>query len=103
MEQMYLPQFIAGLLPALESNSDLDVEIAGEDKANYGGRLPQGHESWGQWAKHQLGPGLSQGKGVAQVLRSMHWLQASHCHVYLTTIRRQLEPLEALACQCPLL
>ncbi|MAO87499.1 MAG: hypothetical protein CL822_00790 [Crocinitomicaceae bacterium] len=101
------PQFIAGLLPALESNPDLKVEIAGEDQANYGGRLPQGHESWGQWAKHQLSEsGLSdrvKWVGYLSIEKYVHWLQASHCHVYLThPFVASWSLLEALACQCPL-
>ena len=101
------PQFIAGLLPALESNPDLKVEIAGEDKANYGGRLPQGHESWGQWAKHQLSEsGLSdrvKWVGYLSPQKYVHWLQASNCHVYLThPFVASWSLLEALACQCPL-
>ena len=101
------PQFIAGLLPALESNPDLRVEIAGEDKANYGGRSPQGHESWGQWAKHQLSEsGVShrvKWVGHLSLEKYVQWLQASNCHVYLThPFVASWSLLEALACQCPL-
>ena len=101
------PQFIAAILPALKSNPDLRVEIAGEDEANYGGRSPQGHESWGQWAKHQLSEsGLSdrvKWVGYLSPQKYVHWLQASNCHVYLThPFVASWSLLEALACQCPL-
>ena len=101
------PQFISAILPALKSNPDLRVEIAGEDEANYGGRSPQGHGSWGQWAKHQLSEaGLSdrvQWLGYLGVEQYVKWLQASHCHVYLThPFVASWSLLEALACECPM-
>ena len=101
------PQFISGILPVLRSNPNLRVEIAGEDEANYGGRSPQGHGSWGQWAKHQLAEaGLSdrvQWLGYLGLEQYVHWLQASHCHVYLThPFVASWSLLEALACHCPM-
>lgn len=101
------PQFITAILPALKSNPDLRVEIAGEDEANYGGRSPQGHVSWGQWARHQLSEwGLSdrvQWLGYLGLEQYVKWLQASHCHVYLThPFVASWSLLEALACQCPM-
>ena len=101
------PQFITGLLPVLNSNPSLRVEIAGEDTASYGGRLPQGHKSWGQWAKHQLSEsGLServQWLGYLELDQYIRWLQASHCHVYLThPFVASWSLLEALACRCPM-
>ena len=101
------PQFISGILPALRNNPDLKVEIAGEDEANYGGRSPQDNGSWGQWAKHQLSEsGFSarvQWLGYLGLEQYVHWLQASHCHVYLThPFVASWSLLEALACQCPM-
>ena len=48
------PQFIRSLPAVLEMHHGLSVQIAGQDSINYGGRLPEGFQSWGNWAKHHL-------------------------------------------------
>lgn len=101
------PQFILGILPLLNKNTHIQVQIAGEDGIYYGGRPPQTHSTWGKWAKHQLSEsGLSQRVewlGHLGPDQYTAWLQRSDCHVHLThPFVASWSLLEALACQCPM-
>ena len=101
------PQFIRSLPALLQEDSNVRIEIAGEDQANYGGRLPKNFSSWGQWAKNLLAQA-----GIGHRIHWMNyldpeayvaWLQRSDCHVYLThPFVASWSLLEALACQTPL-
>lgn len=101
------PQFIKSLPAVLAKNPALRAQIAGEDSINYGGNLPQGFESWGQWAKQHLADeGVSQQVqwlGHLEPERYVRWLQSSNCHVHLThPFVASWSLLEALACEVPL-
>ncbi len=101
------PQFIKGVLSVLSQNPRIRVEIAGEDDINYGGRPPNTHKSWGNWAKHQLvEAGFSHRVhwlGHLAPDQYTAWLQASDCHVHLShPFVASWSLLEALACTCPM-
>ena len=101
------PQLIIGLLPLLKGNRDLIVEIAGEDRINYGGSAPDGFDSWGAWAKRKLLDAGVEGRikwlGYLGLNDYVSWLQSSHCHVHLShPFVASWSLLEALACECPM-
>lgn len=101
------PQFIKSLPSLFAQHPELQAQIAGEDSINYGGNLPQGFQSWGNWAKqHLANEGVSQKVqwlghlGPEQYVR---WLQSSNCHVHLShPFVASWSLLEALACESPL-
>ncbi len=101
------PQFIRSLPSLINRHRDVTVQIAGEDSINYGGNLPEGFESWGNWAKNHLSRHGVSGRvkwlGHLEKNQYVLWLQSSNCHVYLThPFVASWSLLEALACKCPL-
>lgn len=102
------PQFIEGIVCVLLKNQDIQVEIAGEDTINYGGRSPSNHSTWKQWAKHLLNEaGLGarvKWLGRLNTKDYVSWLQGSNCHVHLShPFVASWSLLEALACHSPLI
>ena len=101
------PQFILSLPGVLEGHTNLRVEIAGSDEMYYGGKPPEGHKSWGEWAKYFLNQkNLSKRVkwlGYLSLNAYIKWLQHSCCHVYLThPFVASWSLLEALSCNCPM-
>ena len=100
--------FVNGLPAALQHWPDLQVEIAGEDRICYGGKPPQGYNSFGQWANVVLKPWINQGRvrflGRLPTNAYRAWLQRSWVHAYLTTpYVASWSLLEAMASGCCLL
>ncbi len=81
------PEFIQSLSKLLESRSDIEVVIAGDDRVAYGGHLPA-EGSFGKWAKKILSPwvkcGTVQFVGNLPKLAYARLLKSSHVHCYLT-------------------
>jgi glycosyltransferase involved in cell wall biosynthesis len=101
------PQFIRSLPAVLERHHGLTVQIAGQDSINYGGSLPEGFQSWGNWAKHHLSQHAVGDRvhwlGYLDQERYVKWLQSSDCHIHLShPFVASWSLLEALACQCPM-
>ncbi len=81
------PEFILELPKLLETEPQLEVEIAGQDSIFYGGNPPS-QGSWGSWAKDQLSLWMDQGRvrmvGNLQAGKYESWLQRSWIHAYVT-------------------
>ena len=100
------PQFIESLLILLPKHQNIRVQIAGQDEICYGGMPPKSHATWGIWAKAQLTE-----RGLAERVEWLGYSKSTLTRLAAgqqlpcasdPSIRRQLEPLEALACQCPM-
>ena len=101
------PEFIEALPAVLDCHPELRVEIAGEDRICYGGPGPK-EGSYGQWAKEQLEPWISDGRVefLGQVSADAYpsWLNKSWMHVHLTRpFVASWSLLEAMASGCCLI
>ena len=58
------PEFVEGLqlFFAQNPNCDVCVKIIGNDKISYGGRPPDGYDSYGAWASKLLSPQIDSGQ-----------------------------------------
>ena len=102
------PQFIESLPGILENVPNLEVQIAGEDEINYGGKKAPGGISWRRWAKEYL-----KSKGVSKNIKwvgrlpikdYIQWLQKSWLHVYFThPFVPSWSLAEAICCECAIL
>ena len=82
------PQFIEELPSLLRNYQNLKVQIAGEDKINYGGLKPHKHKSWKSWAVEFLREHKIEHKvewmGRMPFEKYIEWLCSSNIHVYLS-------------------
>ena len=82
------PQFIEELPDLLNIHKNMRVQIAGEDKINYGGLKPSTHASWKLWAIEFLKKNKIEHKvewmGRMSYEKYIEWLCASNIHVYLS-------------------
>ena len=81
------PEFIQSVSTLLNTRSDVEVIIAGDDRVAYGSKLPV-EGSFGKWAKKILRPwienGIVQFVGHLPKLSYARLLKSSHVHCYLT-------------------
>ena len=81
------PQFIKAITNILSEDSNIEVQIAGEDKIAYGGKLPK-QKSWKKWAIDYMSKnnvdGCVKWLGYLESKKYKEWLLNSDCHVYLT-------------------
>ncbi len=81
------PEFIQAIPKLLDSYSNLEVVIAGEDRVAYGSRMPE-EGSFGRWAQRLLEPWMKGGKvrfvGSLPKKSYARLLKSSHVHCYLT-------------------
>lgn len=82
------PHFIKEIPKILEKYPDLVFEIAGSDKAYYFQNLPDGFDSWKEWAVNYLTINDANDsvvwKGAMDFIEYSKWLRDSSIHVYLS-------------------
>ena len=98
-------QFIKCLPEVVRHLPNLEVEIAGNDEINYGGRKFDKDTSWKQWAVRNLEENniSSSVKWIGQMsyVEYIKWLKSSWCHVYLThPFVPSWSLAEAICCEC---
>ena len=81
-------QFIKCLPEVIRNLPNLEVEIAGIDEINYGGKKFNKETSWKQWAikfldAHNISSHIKW-MGQLKYEEYLKWLKSSWCHVYLT-------------------
>ena len=99
------PQFIKSLPGILNAIPHLEIQIAGEDEINYGGKKAPGNSSWKNWAIDYLKDRKIEHKvkwcGRMPLDVYIKWLQKSWCHVYLThPFVPSWSLAEAICCGC---
>lgn len=98
-------QFIKCLPEVIRNLPNLEVEIAGIDEINYGGKKFNKETSWKQWAikfldNHNISSNI---KWLGQLKYEdyLKWLKSSWCHVYLThPFVPSWSLAEAICCEC---
>lgn len=101
------PEFIEELPDLLETNKDLNVEIAGEDRICYGAGKPK-EGSYGKWAEQILEKWIKENRvrfvGRIGLEDYIKWLQSSWIHVHFTRpFVASWSLLEAMASGCCLI
>ena len=80
------PQFMQAMAQVLRHRPDCHVVVVGAERIAYGGRKPDGYESYKEWAKNEVNLDWSRVHftGLLPRNRYLEVLQASSVHVYLT-------------------
>ncbi len=102
------PQFIQSLPGILKAIPNLEIQIAGEDEINYGGKKAPGGKSWKEWAIAylELKKVSSNVKWVGRLpmIEYIKWLQKSWLHLYFThPFVPSWSLAEAICCECAVL
>jgi len=98
------PEFIRELPAILNRFPNVQVQIAGTDEINYGGKAPK-EGSWGKWAVRYLDKHNVRDRvaflGYVSKLDYVQWLQSSWVHVHFSQpYVASWSLLEAMACGC---
>lgn len=97
------PQFMQAMALVLKRRPQCHVVIVGAERIAYGGKKPDGYESYKQWAQAEVDLDWSRVHytGLLQRNRYREVLQASSVHVYLTRpFVLSWSMLEAMSCGC---